>query len=377
MVTFRESGSKIGSLLLLGLCGAGCAAADPSEAMDGERVGEVRAASAVSPNACVTGLAAGGWSNDFIPQSTGTMTLTFRVYPSGVDENGHPLIDGLVGLSNGPSQRFSDLGPIVRFNSNGSIDARDGDHYVGGFPYITYEPFEAKMAVDITTRRYTVWVRHTDAINKPFELLGSDLAFRTEQQGVSRLDSAGVFIDSHSGQLQACGFRYDAPDRCAVSTRAAGSASSWQSRAFPPRSGHFKLEFDATPTTHDGSSTLDAVVGAASGAPSAFSKLAAALRFRPDGKLDVRNGATYAADQDFAYTSGTGYQVSMDIDAERGRYSVAVKQQGSDPSLPPVMLAQDYGFRTEQAATNSFDHLGQFIDAGEGELQICSLTVVY
>jgi hypothetical protein len=87
--------------------------------------------------------------------------------------------------------------------------------------------------------------------------------------------------------------------------------------------------------------------------------------------------ATYAADVDFAYASGSGYHVSMDIDAERGRYSVAVTPPGGDPSAPPVMLAQDYGFRTEQVGTTSFDHLGQFIDAGEGELQICSLTVVY
>jgi hypothetical protein len=322
-------------------------------------------------------LAGAGWSNDFLPQSTGTMTLTVRVYPYGVDANGHHLIDGVLGLSNGPAQRFSDLGPILRFNSSGSIDARDGDHYVGGFPYITYEPFEAKMAIDVSSHRYTVWIRHSDAINKPFELLASDLAFRTEQQGVSRLDNAGVFIDSPSGELQACGFRYEAPDRCTVSTRDSGSPSSWRSRAFPTRDGHFQLEFDALPTTRDGSATLDAVIGAASGAPSAFTKLAAALRFRPDGKLDVRNGSTYAADVDFAYASGSGYHVSMDIDAERGRYSVAVTPPGGDPSAPPVMLAQDYGFRTEQVGTTSFDHLGQFIDAGEGELQICSLTVVY
>jgi hypothetical protein len=305
------------------------------------------------------------------------LTLTFRNYPGGQDAEGRRLIDGVVGLSNGPAQHFTDLGAIVRFNPDGAIDARDGDHYVGSFPYVTGEPFEVEMSIDITSHRYTVWARHADSPAKPFELVAGNLAFRTEQQAVTRLDSVSSFIDSQTGTLDSCDFRYAAPEQCTVSYRQDSTPDTWQSRAFPQRGGHFQLQFDALPATRDGSATLDAVIGAASGAPSAFTNLGAILRFRPDGKLDARNGSTYAADLDFPYTSVTSYHVNMDIDADQGRYSVLVKNLETDPNAPPVMLAHDYAFRSEQATTHAFDHLGQFIDSGEGALYMCSLVILY
>lgn len=325
---------------------------------------------------CLEAKAGGGWVNAFLPQSTEGLTLTFRNWPSGLDAQGHPLIDGVVGLSNGPAGRFADMGPIVRFNPNGYIDARDGDHYTGGFPYKTGEPFEVQMSVDITSHRYTVYARHTDALNKPWELLASNLAFRTEQQSVARLDSVGTFIDSSSGSLQSCGFLYQAPEQCTVSYQDASTPDSWRSRAFPSRSGRFHLDFDALPASRDGAPTLDAVIGAAKGTPTAFSQLGAIVRFRTDGKIDARNGSTYAADVDFPYRSVTSYHVNMDIDTTRGRYSVTVKNNET-PDAAPTLLARDYAFRSEQALTKSFDHLGQFIDGGQGAVYVCSLAIIY
>lgn len=328
---------------------------------------------AAPSSGCMDANAGGGWVNGFLPQSTEGLTLTFQNWPYGGDAQGHPVIDGVVGISNGPAARFSDMGPIVRFNPNGYIDARDGDHYTGGFPYKTSEPFEVQMSVDITQHRYTVYVRHNDAIGKPFELLGSNLAFRTEQQAVARLDSVGMFIDSTSGSLDSCRFRYQAPEQCTVSYRDASTPDTWRNRAFPPRTGHFVLDFDALPASRDGSATLDAVIGASSGAPTTFRSLGPIVRFRPDGKIDARNGSAYAADVDFSYASVTSYHVSMDMDAANARYSVSV----TAPNAAPVMLAHDYAFRTEQAATKTFDHLGQFIDGGEGSVYVCSMMVRY
>ena len=37
------------------------------------------------------------------------------------------------------------------------------------------------MDVNITTHHYDVWVKHNDSPAKPFELLASHFAFRTEQ----------------------------------------------------------------------------------------------------------------------------------------------------------------------------------------------------
>ncbi len=370
-----------GAVALVALGVVGCAATDPAgpQRESNESVGTQRSAMGVvaSSRGCVSAVAGGGWVNAFLPQSTLGLTLTFRNWPSGVDAQGHPLIDGVVGLSNGPAGSFGDLGPIVRFNPDGYIDARDGDHYAGGFPYITGEPFQVQMSVDLTTHRYTVYARHTDAPAKPFELVASNLAFRSEQQAVERLDNVGAFIDSQTGSLDNCEFRYEAPEQCTVSYREASTPDSWRSRAFPARGGHFQLDFDALPASRDGSATLDAVVGAAQGAPTTFSQLAAIVRFRPDGKIDARNGSTYAADVDFPYASVTSYHVSMDIDTTRGRYSVTVKNNEADPDAAPTLLAHDYAFRAEQASTTSFDNLGQFIDGGEGAVYVCSLTILY
>lgn len=380
MAKHAITNGRAGAVALVALCVVGCAATDPSAPQRdaSESVGAQRSAmGVVAPSSgCVSATAGGGWVNAFLPQSTLGLTLTFRNWPRGLDAQGHPLIDGVVGLSNGPARRFTDLGPIVRFNPNGYIDARDGDHYTGGFPYITSEPFQVQMSVDVTSHRYTVYARHADSPGKPFELVASNLAFRTEQQAVTRLDNVGAFIDSQTGSLDNCEFLYQAPEQCTVSYQDASTPDSWRSRAFPARGGHFQLDFDALPASRDGSPTLDAVIGAAKGAPTAFSKMAVIVRFRPDGKIDVRNGSTYAADVDFPYASVTSYHVNMDIDATRGRYSVTVKNNET-PNAAPTLLARDYAFRTEQAATTSFDHLGQFIDGGAGAVYVCSLAILY
>lgn len=328
--------------------------------------------SAVGGHGCDTPAVAGaGWSNSFFPQSTQSFDVMFRAYPQGSDEAGRPLIDGVVGLSNEPATGFTSLGPIVRFNAQGYIDARNGDIYAGAFPYRSFEPYELQLSVDVPSHTYSVWVRHLDAIAKPFELLASRFAFRTQQSSVTRLANVGRFIDSPEGQLQTCAFRYSAPTACSVSR-----AGAWLGRAFPSKTSRFKLEFDALPAAGP-SGTVDAVIGAASGNPTRFTSLAAIVRFRPDGTFDARNGATYTADTVLSYRDATSYHVTLDIDPARGRYSVFVKDSTSDPEAPATLLAHDYAFRSEQSALGSFDHLGQIVDGDAGTLSVCSLTVVY
>jgi hypothetical protein len=371
--------SKTGAALALLLCGAigtaGCGAADtPDSDADGPAA-SVRSALGAATNGrgCDPTVTAGaGWTNTFFPQSTESFQLLFRAWPHGLDANGHPLIDGVVGLSNGPAGAFGSLGPIIRFNPSGSIDARDGDVYRGGFPYKTDEPYEFQMSVDVTSHRYSVWVRHLDALAKPFELLASDFAFRSEQSGVTRLDNVGRVIDSPTGELETCAFRYSAPTACSVSR-----AGAWQSQMFPSRTARFQLAFDALPAASTLGGTVDAVIGAANGDPNAFSSLAAIVRFRPDGTIDARNGATYAADAVFNYVDTTTYHITLDIDPQLGRYSVTVKDPMVAPDEPAIVLAHDYAFRSEQVGLSAFDHLGQFVDGASGTIYVCSLTVVY
>jgi hypothetical protein len=367
-----RSCNKSGARLVLGVivvtgCGGRVEDAELDLASVGSPLGSVTASAGCDPAAS----AGEGWSNTFFPQSSSSFDVLFRAYPQGSDSDGRPLIDGVVGLSDGPASGFGSLGPIIRFNPWGNIDARDGDVYAGGFPYKTAEPHEFRVSVDVPSRSYSVWVRHLDAIAKPFELLADRFAFRNEQSTVSRLDNVGRFVDSAQGKLQTCGFRYAALTACSASR-----AGAWLSQAFPPRNGRFKIELDALAAA-GASGAIDAVIGAASGAPATFSSLAAIVRFRPDGTLDARNGSSYAADASFAYDNATSYHITFDIEPARGRYSVFVKDPTSHPDAAPTVLAHDYAFRTEQAAVASLDHVGQFVDSAEGTIDVCSLTIVY
>ncbi len=67
--------------------------------------------------------AAGGWKNNFLPQSTGRSEYIFKAVP--VEASGR-AIDAVIGFSDGRADAFADLGPILRFNPQGFVDARNG-----------------------------------------------------------------------------------------------------------------------------------------------------------------------------------------------------------------------------------------------------------
>lgn len=360
----RRGAVGLVSVSLLG----GLSACGPGGAGDAqpERTAELTSAlgTAVSGSVCNAVDAGGGWVNTFMPQSDGTFSVELDNYISAPGTP--PQLDAVIGLSNGPAGAFTDMGPIVLFAPNGGIYARNGDHYEGGFPYTTgVGPFLFRLDVNLATHHYDVWVKHNDSSPaKPFELLGSNFAFRTEQSAVTRLDNIGRFIDSAQGSVHTCEFKYSSPAACHSS-----QAGAWLSQAFPAQTGVLRLEFDATASE----SAMDAVIGASNGEPSAFSSLGPIVRFNPSGSLDARNGGVYAADSELPYTPGVPYHVVLDIDRARASYSVTVSSAGQ----APVVLANDYAFRTEQAQVPSLDHLGQFVDSTPGTLSVCTLTIDY
>jgi len=357
------TGSFTAIPLLLAACSGG---ADESQDST-EPIGTVASSvgATTEQGRCEVVNAGDGWINTFMPQSVGTFSIGSSNYPGTPSS-----LDTVVGLSNGPADAFSDLGPIVRFNPNGNMDARDGDQYVGAFPYTTGEgAFEFRMDVSIPTHTYTVWVRHLDSPFKPFELLGENLRFRTQQSNVTRLDNIGRFTDSAEGHLQTCISPYTAPDACTTS-----ASGAWSSRGFPARGGQLRIELIATTT----SGSIDAVIGASKGTPTGFSSLAPIVRFRTDGTFDARNGAAYSRVNAVPYVANQPYKIALDIDIASRTYSAMVRD-GNKPiyDSPYVTVAQGYAFRSEQAQVTSLDRVGQFVDGTPGSLSVCNLTVAY
>lgn len=351
--------------LLLLACGSAETSEDVGEPVDTVAEGVGRT---IDSSPCETVTAADGWVNTFIPQSTGSFSATFRANPAGNAIS----VDFVMGLSNGPADAFTDLGPIVRFYTNGAVEVRDRGQYVNRFPYDVGEaPFEFTMNVSIPTHTYDVWVRRLDPPDEPAFLLGENLGFRTEQNNVTRLDNIGRFMNGSEGRVQTCGFQYSAPDACTVS-----QTSSWASRNFPAQSGLIRIEFLATAS----SGAIDAVIGASNGAPTAFSRLAPIVRFRPDGTFDARNGSAYAAVAPVPYAANVAYKFALDIDTPNRRYSAMVRLANpTTPENPYVVFAQNFAFRTEQAQVTSLNYLGQFVDGSgaPGSVNVCNLTVAY
>lgn len=119
------------------------------------------------------------------------------------------------------------------------------------------------------------------------------------------------------------------------------------------QTGAFEISFDATPLADK----IDCFTGISAKAARSASDVAAIVRFSDAGKIDVRNGNSFRADQALDYSSGKVYRVRMLINVASRKYSVFV----TPPGQAEVVLARDYAFRSQQSGVTS---LGQIVLAG-------------
>src|SRR6266702_1155914 len=133
---------------------------------------------------CLT--SAGTWRNNSIPSRAGGFEAQFDATPTTANMN------GVVGLANGPAADWTNLAAIVRFNSTGMIDARNGGDYgaATAIPYTAGTSYHFRLDVDLASHSYTAYVTPSGATE---QLVGSAFAFRTEQSAVSALNNLGVY----------------------------------------------------------------------------------------------------------------------------------------------------------------------------------------
>lgn len=305
--------------------------------------------------------AGSGWTNRPLPIHDGAWIsayFTARVTsPSG-------LVDAVIGFSRSAAGNFTDLGPIVRFNPNGTVDARDGGGYRdSGYRYATYTDYRIGFVIDLDTHRYTASIRGPD--DGDFVPLGTDLAFRSEQATLSRVANIAGIIDSSTGTLSTSDMLVY-PDICAT------ASPGWAGMAFgDPQSGALVgAQFDAMATAPTGSSTVDAVAGLAAAQAHGFADLAAIVRFNPDGYLDARDGDTYRASAAVPYTPGNWYRFQFFIDHAHHYYQAFVSPT-YDETAPQIELAHAFAFRTEQTAIATFANVSSFVDSA-GALETCN-----
>lgn len=124
------------------------------------------------------------WTNIPTQSKTGNFTIKFEMIAAGDG------VDSVVGLSDGPADAYTDLACIVRFNTQGFMDARNGPTYqsTNSLAYHPGVAYAVTMVVDIALQKYDVTV-------KPFGgsdvLVASQFSFRSEQSSVSSLGNLG------------------------------------------------------------------------------------------------------------------------------------------------------------------------------------------
>src|SRR3954452_6617209 len=94
----------------------------------------------------------GAWQNTAFASQSGTFTAEMDATAAS---------DAAVGLSLGAQTAWSGLATIVRFNTTGTIDARNGGVYAATatVPYTAGTSYHVRMVVNVATHTYAAYVK--------------------------------------------------------------------------------------------------------------------------------------------------------------------------------------------------------------------------
>ena len=134
------------------------------------------------------------WLNQSFTSQSGLFTASFDTIPNANN------IDAVTVLSAAPAQAFSNGATIVRFNSSGAIDVRNGNIYTSDvvFPYTSGNTYHIRMSVDVSNHVYDVYVSPSGGTEIH---LAAGYAFRTEQTSVLGLNNLGIIADINSHKV--------------------------------------------------------------------------------------------------------------------------------------------------------------------------------
>ncbi|HEY9435327.1 MAG TPA: hypothetical protein VI260_28050 [Blastocatellia bacterium] len=149
---------------------------------------------------CVTATAGGSWQNRSFTSQSGTFTAEFDATPLAAPT------DTVVGLSQNAQTAYSGFATLARFNLSGSIDARNGGAYAAAstIPYSANVTYHFRLVVNTPAGAYSIFVRPAGGAELT---VGTNFAFRTEQNTVASLNNWGAFVNtSATGSSRVCNF---------------------------------------------------------------------------------------------------------------------------------------------------------------------------
>ncbi len=147
---------------------------------------------------CLTATAGGPWENAPLASTqSGTFTVTFDATPSASP------INSVIALSLGAQTAYTGFATLARFNPSGDIDARNGGAYAAAstIPYSGGKTYHFRQVINVPAHTYSTFVTPPGGSELT---VGSNFAFRTEQNTVTSLDWWGVFAGAGSDTV--CNF---------------------------------------------------------------------------------------------------------------------------------------------------------------------------
>ncbi len=140
------------------------------------------------------------------------------------------------------------------------------------------------------------------------------------------------------------------------------ATSAWTNTAFTAQTGSPTVKFNATPSGND----INTVVGLTDNAQTAYTGLAAIVRFNPSGFIDAYNGTGYSALSSIPYTGGTKYSFWFQLNIPAQTYNVYVTPEGGSQ----VQIGSNYAFRLNAPTLNNVTY-----HAEVGSDNVCSFNL--
>src|SRR6185295_2940954 len=194
-ITWSSSNTSVATVnasgLVSGLVAGTATITATSEGQSGTSAITVTPPSSICPTSSTT------FQNSAFTSQNGSFTATFDATPNGTG------LDVATGLSQGAAAAYTDLAVIIRFNTGGTIDARNGGAYAAAntIPYTAGTSYHFRIVVDVPSHTYAAYVTPAGGAE---QTIGTGFAFRTEQSTVTAL--ANWALTAITGTHTTCNF---------------------------------------------------------------------------------------------------------------------------------------------------------------------------
>ncbi len=329
-----------------------------------------------------------GFVNTAVSSQTGTFTATFDATPSISPAN------DILSFSNGAQTAFTGMAASVRFNTTGTIDARNGGLYAAAtnIPFVAGSSYHFRVVINVAAKTYSAYVTPPGGSELT---IASNYAFRTEQAGVSSLNNFDADVDatpggsltytvptisggssssssvpssSSSSKSSSSSSSKASSSSSSISGTTINSSNGFVNSALTSQTGSFTATFDASPSI----SPANDILSFSNGAQTAYTGMAASVRFNTTGTIDARNADAYAAVTNIPFSAGSNYHFRVVVNVSAHTYSAYVTPPGGSE----LTIGTNYAFRTEQAGITSVNNFDTNVNASPGGSLTYTLPVI-